>query len=139
VAGRTVTLKVRFGDFRTITRSTTLGAPLDSGRRLARIGRELLATVDPSSGVRLVGIGVSQLGGGDDHQLSLDDLLEPDRASEADWDEAEEAIDAVRARFGPTALGPASLTGPAGLRVAERGQQQWGPDEGPDAAAPPER
>jgi DNA polymerase-4 len=138
-AGRTVTLKVRFGDFTTITRSTTLSSPIDSGRRIARIGRELLATIDPSPGVRLIGVGVSQLGDDATRQLSLDDVLSPGGATDAAWDEAEGAVDAVRARFGTSALGPASLAGPQGLRIAQRGQQQWGPDEEapPTAPGPP--
>lgn len=132
VAGRTVTVKVRFGDFSTITRSTTVPEGVDSGHRLARLGRDLLAQVDLSGGVRLLGLAVSQLDGGDARQLSLDELLSPtEGARPADWPGAEEALDAVRARFGATALGPASLAGPGGLRIARRGQQQWGPDEAP--------
>jgi len=133
VAGRTVSLKVRFGDFTTITRSQTAITPIDSGHRLARIGRELLAGVDPASGVRLIGLAVSQLGDGDVRQLSLDDLLAPEGSADAaDWEGAEGAIDAIRARFGAAALGPASLAGPSGIRVAHRGQQQWGPNGHPD-------
>jgi DNA polymerase-4 len=124
LAGRTVSLKVRFGDFSTITRSTTVATPVDSSRRLAAIGRELLASVDVSSGVRLLGLGVSQLDGGGVRQLSLHDAVDDGGG----WAEAEEALDAVRARFGDGALGPASLAGPRGLRIARKGQQQWGPD-----------
>lgn len=130
VVGRTVTLKVRFGDFSTITRSTTLPEGADSGHRLAAVGRTLLGSVDVSPGVRLLGLGVSQLDAGGGRQLSLDDLLaaEGDGAGEAPWADAEGAVDAVRARFGSAAVGPASLAGPRGLRVARKGQQQWGPD-----------
>ena len=46
------------------------------------------------------------------------------------WDDANEAIDEIRRRFGPDAIVPASLTGPDGVRVARRGDQQWGPDDG---------
>lgn len=135
LAGRTVTVKVRFGDFTTITRSATVDGGVDSGHELAGIARRLLGEVDVSAGVRLLGVGVSQLGdeaerGG--RQLSLDDLLAGEEAgASADWSSAEEAMDAVRARFGDAAVGPASLAGPGGLRVARKGQQQWGPDEEP--------
>lgn len=135
VVGRTVTVKVRFGDFTTITRSATVDGGLDSGHQLARIARELLAGVDPSPGVRLLGVGVSQLDDRGNRQLSLDDLLATETAEGgADWSTAEEAMDAVRARFGDGALGPASLAGPSGIRVAGKGQQQWGPDEEPEHA-----
>ena len=133
LVGRTVTVKVRFGDFSTITRSATVEGGLESGHQLAQLARGLLAEVDPTPGVRLLGVGVSQLDDtGGARQLSLDSLLDPEGPeAQADWIAAEEAIDAVRARFGATALGPASLAGPDGIRVARKGQQQWGPDDRP--------
>lgn len=135
VAGRTVTLKVRFGDFTTITRSATVDGGVASGHQLAQITRGLLDEVDVGPGVRLLGVGVSQLDDQGTRQLTLDDLLAAEAPhGAADWTSAEEAIDAVRARFGDTALGPASLAGPGGIRVARKGQQQWGPDE--DGAPP---
>jgi DNA polymerase-4 len=130
-AGRTVTLKVRFGDFRTITRSKTLPDATDSAREIARVAHLLLDVVDPSPGVRLIGVSVSQLGATGGHQLSLDDLVDPEAGSQApaDWSKAEQAVDEIRARFGSRAVGPASLASPDGLRIARRGAQQWGPDD----------
>ena len=107
VVGRTVTLKIRFGDFRTITRSATVAAGTDSSRELGRVGRSLLDGVDPSPGVRLLGLSVSQLGPDGDQQLSLDQMG-PDGEA-ADWVGAESAVDAIRARFGARSVGPASL------------------------------
>ena len=134
VAARTVSIKVRFGDFTTVTRSTTLASPTDSGHRLAQVGRELLGQLDPAPGVRLLGLAASGLGDDGARQLSLDDLLDDGAtATDEGWASAEEAIDAVRARFGAAAVGPATLAGPGGIRVARRGQQQWGPDATPDA------
>ncbi len=129
VVGRTVTIKVRFGDFRTITRSATVDGT-DSSRELAQVAQRLLRGVDPSPGVRLLGLSVSQLGSGTARQLSLDDVLleESGEASDETWDAAEDAIDAIRARFGAAAVGPASLAGPGGIHVVRPGGQQWGPD-----------
>lgn len=130
--GRTVTVKVRFGDFSTITRSATLPTATDSGHRIAQVSQDLLDAVDVGAGVRLLGIGVSQLGDPGAEQLSFDDL-DAGGAPQADdegWVAAESALDAVRARFGAEAIGPASLAGPKGLRIARRGQQAWGPDAG---------
>ena len=121
VAGRTVTIKVRFHDFRTITRSTTVASPLDTGPELVRAAGALLERIDPTPGVRLLGVHVSHLVEGAARQLSLDDLDAPD------WGPATEAIDAIRARYGASAIGPASLAGPEGVRVKRRGDQQWGP------------
>jgi DNA polymerase-4 len=123
VAGRTVSIKVRFHDFRTITRSVTLPSPIDTGTEVVRAATELLNRIDPTPGVRLLGIHVSQLVDGAARQLSLDDVDAPS------WDDATGAIDAIRARFGAGAIVPASLAGPEGIRVKRRGDQQWGPTD----------
>lgn len=130
--GRTVTVKVRFGDFRTITRSRTLDRSTDSARDIARVGRDLLAEVDVAPGVRLLGVGVSQLGAADavGEQLSFDDLTaDADVAGDRDWQRAEATVDAIRQRFGAGAVGPAAFTGADGIRITQRGSQQWGPDQ----------
>ena len=61
LSGRTVTIKVRLHDFTTLSRSTTLTSPTDSTTTVARLARELLADLDTSGGVRLLGVGVSGL------------------------------------------------------------------------------
>lgn len=61
LSGRTVTLKVRMHDFSTHTRSATLPGPTDRATSVSRMARALLAEVDTSSGVRLLGVGVSGL------------------------------------------------------------------------------
>jgi DNA polymerase-4 len=126
LAGRTVTLKVRFADFQTITRSSTLPTTVDDGPAVARAALALLAGVDPTPGVRLLGVSVSGLVSGAAQQLSFEDVA--DRAG-ASWHVASGAVDAIRDRFGDRAIGPASAVGESGLQVPRRGQQQWGPNE----------
>jgi DNA polymerase-4 len=121
LAGRTVVLKVRFGDFTTITRSVTLPDPVDSGRAIAQAADELLHTLDVSMGVRLLGVSTSGLVAGGNQQLTLD---EP-----ADWSEADRAMDRIRERFGDDAIAPAGVLGQQGIRTKRRGDQQWGPDD----------
>ena len=123
VAGRTVSIKVRFHDFRTITRSVTLPSAVDTGPDVVRAATELLNRIDPTPGVRLLGVHVSQLAEGAARQLSLDDVDAPS------WDDATGAVDAIRARYGAGAIVPASLAGPEGIRIKRRGDQQWGPSE----------
>ncbi len=135
LAGRTITLKVRFHDFRTVTRSVTVPAATDSTVVLVREGRELLAAIDPSPGVRLLGLSVSSFAESGARQLSFDDVSAGERtrpgggrASRAvAWEDADRAVDRIRERFGREAIGPASIAGPGGLRVKRRGDQQWGP------------
>jgi DNA polymerase IV len=61
LSGRTVTLKVRLGDFSTHTRSATLAGPTDRPVVVSRLARGLLSELDTSDGVRLLGVGVSGL------------------------------------------------------------------------------
>jgi DNA polymerase IV len=61
LSGRTVSIKVRLHDFTTLSRSTTLTEPTDSATTVARLARGLLADLDTSGGVRLLGVGVSGL------------------------------------------------------------------------------
>jgi DNA polymerase-4 len=56
-----VTVKIRLHDFTTHTRSSTLPAPTDDTRVVARLAKALLNDVDTSGGVRLLGVGVSGL------------------------------------------------------------------------------
>lgn len=132
LAGRTVTVKVRFHDFDTITRSHTLPAPVDTTGSIARTAATLLESVDPGPGVRLLGIAVSNLSPRGARQLSLLDGggASAGQATGGEWERAAEAVDRIRDRFGDAAVGPARLAGPAGLRVKRRGDTQWGPSEG---------
>jgi len=61
--GRTVTLKVRYSDFTTITRSRTLRAPTQDGATIARAARELLTSSTEAGDrpIRLMGVNVSSL------------------------------------------------------------------------------
>jgi DNA polymerase-4 len=101
--GRTVVIKLRFGNFETITRSRTLAEPTDSGRRIYEEAASLYeASGKLSANIRLVGVRAEQLVDEASAQLGLWD-------SDEVWREAEEAIDAVSAKFGRGAVRPASL------------------------------
>ena len=129
VAGRTVQVKIRFGDLRTITRSATVPEALDTGTALARAARPLLLGEDVSEGVRLLGVSVSQLVPSSTRQLSLED------DGPSSWVHATRAVDEVRERYGAAAIVPATLVDPErGAQVKARGDQQWGPDPGGGAA-----
>jgi DNA polymerase-4 len=77
LSGRTVTIKVRLHDFTTLSRSTTLASPTDNAATIGRLARSLLADLDTSGGVRLLGVGVSGLA--DWVQEDLFGEEEPDR------------------------------------------------------------
>jgi DNA polymerase-4 len=100
--GRTVSIKVRFADFTTITRSRTLPVATDVTQEIYRTACRLLTEQTPPGAVRLVGVRVEQLGEPGSEQLLLD-------APEHGWRDADQAADQARARFGRAAIGPATL------------------------------
>jgi DNA polymerase-4 len=102
--GRTITLKLRYADFTTITRSHTSGSGVDGARQLYRIATELLATRDRPDPVRLLGLGAGSL-------ESADAPQQLDIAGDVRWDEVENAVADVRRRFGEESLRPARLLG----------------------------
>ena len=113
MAGRTVSLKLRYGDFRTITRSRTSAEPTDVGAQVGAVARALLDAVDVAAGVRLLGVSVSQLDAAHSVQEHLP-LGESSGTPESDRMAAvERSVDALRDRFGDDAVGLARLLGDA--------------------------
>jgi DNA polymerase-4 len=131
LGGRTVTVKLRYGDFTTITRSHSLHRPVASSAELVKIAAALLSGADVHPGVRLLGVSVSSLetrAAASGEQLSLWEPAggETDLASAARAD-LDAVVDAIRERYGVAAVGPAALVGASGLRVKQLGDSQWGP------------
>jgi len=102
LAGRTVTLKLRFADFSTITRSHT-DDPTQDGLTIYREARDLLARVVLRQPVRLVGLSVSSLSPVGEGQLPL---LGPDTVRR---ERLARALDRLVERFGDESIVPASL------------------------------
>ncbi len=96
-SGRTITVKIRFTSFRTITRSRTLAVAANLDETIYRIADEIVANVKLSEGVRLLGVTVSSLvaAGG---QISLFDQ------EDKKGTEVAKAVDTVKERFGEAAV-----------------------------------
>jgi hypothetical protein len=47
------------------------------------------------------------------------------------WRNIQEALSAIRARYGQGSVGPAALVGPDGLEAKGRGDTHWGPEAEP--------
>jgi DNA polymerase IV len=108
-AARTISVKLRRADFKTITRARTLAEPTDVAQKIYATACELYA----ASGfegipLRLVGVRASGLrpAGGAGTQLALGER--PDT-----WREAETTMDKIARRFGTSAVRPGSLIAPA--------------------------
>ncbi len=125
LCGRTVTLKVRFGDFTTVTRSHTLDQGIDAGPAIASVAVALLDGVELVAGVRLLGVSVSGLSAPSAaRQLSLPlrqpGASDPGAAAQDAWEPVARALASIRARFGGRAVVP-------GSRVAPDTGGRWGP------------
>jgi DNA polymerase-4 len=112
--GRTIAIKVRLADFRTISRSRTVATSTDVNREIFEISWALFQALGASEQIRLVGVRVEGLTAAATTSRQLT-LGEPERG----WREAEAAADAVAARFGRASVGPASLLGRSDLRRTE--------------------
>jgi len=100
---RTISVKLRFGDFETITRAQTLPEPTDVAQRVADEARALYAASPVvGRGLRLIGVRASGLLPTGTVARGLWDDDEP-------WREAETTIDAVAEKFGRGAVRRASL------------------------------
>jgi DNA polymerase-4 len=105
LVGRTVSVKLRNADWRTVTRSRTLPEPTDVTRQIHTIACELQESgFARGTRLRLVGVRVEGLTGATDtvHQMLID---EPG----AGWREADRAIDQAVRKFGQGAVRPAAL------------------------------
>ncbi len=120
MVGRTVQLRVRFADFTTISRSKTLRDTTDVSQDIYRTASALFDGLGLQRvRLRLVGVRVEHLvdAGSATEQLLLD-------APEHGWRDAEQALDRVRDRFGPSSLTLA--------RLIERGDFVHGPEGPPE-------
>ncbi len=107
LVGRTVSIKVRFADFTTISRSRSLRDATDVSREIAAMARELYDALGlQRARIRLVGVRMEQLSesASTPVQVALD---EPEHG----WRDADRAIDRASARFGAGSVRPASLIG----------------------------
>ncbi len=108
VRGRTISIKVRYEDFTTVTRSVTLSSPTDLSHTVYATALELLSKLRASGGgrVRLLGVRLEGLRPDDDVGEQLELGSGDPRPG---WREAENAVDRAVARFGTSAIRPAAL------------------------------
>ncbi|WP_425341101.1 DNA polymerase IV [Arthrobacter oryzae] len=108
MVARSISLKLRYTDFSTITRSRTVHAPVDSAQLIYAVAVQLLESLGPRAmTVRLVGVRAEHLE--DAAQTSLQ--LSFDRRDD-NWRAAEQALDRVAEKFGSKSVLPARLLDP---------------------------
>jgi DNA polymerase IV len=118
---RTISVKLRLANFKTMTRSRTLTYPTDVAREIyaTACGLYEASGLGSAARLRLVGVRVSGLVpvAGANAQLALDERP-------VGWREAEQALDKITSRFGASAVRPAALV------------EESDPPSGPPSGAP---
>ena len=96
--GRTVTLKIKFADFKQITRSHTLAQPTTSTQQIYHLADKLLMETKLKTRVRLVGLSVSQL----TSTLRQESLFSHPKVLKQE--QLDEAVDRIQGKFGVAAI-----------------------------------
>jgi DNA polymerase-4 len=118
LAGRTITVRVRFGDFRAVTRALTLDAPVAATAIVSEVAEDLVLSVlaehQSEAVISLLAISVSHLGPVPHLQFELplglsDEPRRPGSRRGASRFLADTAMDRVRDRFGWESIGYGSV------------------------------
>ena len=119
VAARTISIKVRFADFTTVTRSKTLADPTDLAQDIYRVAQTLLTSMNLQRiRIRLVGVRAENLVPANDVPLKLQF-----GNREFGWPEAERVLDRVAAKFGKRMLKQARLVDPESTESNDSGPE----------------
>ena len=105
--GKTITLKVKYHDFRQVTRSSTINEHTADSKRIYQKVLQLLKKTDAGKQpARLLGISVSglKIDGGSNQQL-----LFPEMQTSKKREEINKALDAIQEKYGSTAILPGRL------------------------------
>ena len=96
--GRTVTLKIKFADFKQITRSHTLARPSSSTQQIYHLAEKLLLETKLKTRVRLVGLSISQL----TRTVRQENLFF--QAGDLRQEQLDQAVDRIQGKFGFRAI-----------------------------------
>ena len=103
-ATNTVSIKVRFADFKTITRSKSLDLPISGTQEIFEVVKNLYLNLQLDRVlIRLVGVSLDSLVVNEDlHQMVLGERT-------SSWRQADSAVDRIKGKFGRGSLRPARL------------------------------
>ncbi|MFT4051639.1 MAG: DNA polymerase IV [Microbacterium sp.] len=101
---RTISLKLRWADFTTLTRASTLPEATDVGHRIGDVALGLFDALELVQPVRLIGVRAEKLHAGGARAALWDE--------DDHWRRVDAALDDARGRFGGGAVTRASVLGP---------------------------
>jgi len=104
---KTVTIKIKHGDFKQKTRSNTISTPTQSSETIYKEAKKLLGAYPIDKQVRLIGVGVSGLvSKSAPTQLDLFNMQEKE---DDRWERVDKALDSISQKFGKSAVKRATL------------------------------
>ena len=107
VRARTITIKIKDAEFKTVTRRTTIAVPTQSSKTIYEQTARLLDNYQTVKKVRLIGVGTS---GFSPVSASVQmGLFEANEAGGGDWEKVDKALDSIRKKFGKDAVARATL------------------------------
>ena len=106
---RTITIKVRFGDLTSITRSKTMATPTASTAAIADVATTMLAGVleeFPNHETTLLSVGTSGIGGSDSTQLAfgVDNDISGGSPRELEFEALDHSVDELRKKYGDSVV-----------------------------------
>ena len=107
VRAKTITIKIKDADFKTVTRRTTMAVPVQSSKIIYEQAARLLDDYKITNKIRLIGVGTSGLSPVTASvQLGL---FEANEAGGGDWEKVDKALDLISQKFGAKVVGRATL------------------------------
>lgn len=92
-SARTISIKVRYSNFDTLTRGKSLPAPVSADPDIFQAVKELFDKLSASRPIRLLGVAAQNLS---DQEMAQPMLLGEDKS----WDKASKAVDALKKKYG---------------------------------------
>lgn len=105
--GRTVSIKIKYADFKQITRSASIGRPTQSTEAIYQTAGKLFDKQVLAKKIRLIGVGVSNLSPEDDWFQA--GMFDDEKGSEEKWEKIDRAVDNLAGKFGKNIVKRASL------------------------------
>ena len=107
VHAKTITLKIKDADFKTVTRRTTIAIPTQSSKTIYKHAAQLMDDYKITKKIRLIGVGTSGFSSvSASVQMGLFDTY---AETGDDWEKIDNALDSISKKFGKDVVGRATL------------------------------
>ncbi|MGD8657119.1 MAG: DNA polymerase IV [Desulfobacterales bacterium] len=107
VRARTIVIKIKDANFKTVTRRTTIAIPTQSSKTIYKHAAQLIDDFKITQKIRLIGVGTT--GFSAVTAAVQMDLFEQKEKPTDNWEKVDQALDSISQKFGKDAIGRASL------------------------------